>query len=76
MSKIQMPEPVAAMWEDRHDGRMMPTTRFSGWPPFEPLAEFDALITTDQAEAYAEARVCEALEEASDNYLKTKDLIK
>ena len=66
MTKVTMPEPVA--WVRRHpdgtltaefleDAVISPTRKQSGaWMP---------MITTTQAEAYADARVREALEEAA-----------
>lgn len=74
MTKTTMPSPVAVMWwEDESGGRQAPVRRLEVWPPFEPLERFDALITIDQAEAYAAAKVREALEEA---YLTVRDLEK
>jgi hypothetical protein len=60
MDRAMMPNPVAVMWEECGEYQM-PTRRLEMWPPFEPLTIFDALITTDQAEAYAAAKVREAI---------------
>lgn len=61
MSKVTMPEPVAIAYESA-----------DGLPAFNltvdgalSLRTGDALITTTQAEAYADARVRGALEEAA-----------
>lgn len=62
MSKVKMPEPVAAMWWEDYSYKQTPQLRFEPWPPFEPLEKYDALITTDQAEAYAEQCVQAALQ--------------
>ncbi|WP_368640447.1 hypothetical protein ABRZ04_04330 [Castellaniella ginsengisoli] len=73
MTKTTMPAPVAAMWwEDESGGRQAPVRRLEVWPPFEPLSEFSTLITTDQAESYAAAKVREALADLL-NTLETQE---
>lgn len=64
MSKIAIPEPVAVVVSDF-------AIFWAGTGPVSPLIERNGvrvgslLITTDQAEAYATAKVREALEEAA-----------
>lgn len=56
MSNVKMPEPVA-WWNPRKDNA-------STDPVHRHNDSFKSLITTEQAEAYAQARVNEALDEA------------
>lgn len=66
MSQVKMPEPVT--WVRQHpDGAL--TAEFLENEVIEPVRKqsgaWKPLITTTQAEAYADARVREALEEAA-----------
>lgn len=67
MTKIQMPEPVAWITRTKTIGPDYGKESFGKLPvqSLNPLTyEHEPLITTEQAEAYADARVREALLEA------------
>ncbi len=67
-NKVTMPEPVASRWRWRDiENDPWKTTQGTAWknPTAAPKLEVEQLITTAQAEAYANARVREALEDAA-----------
>lgn len=79
MTTTAMPQP--AVWRVRyHDEPNMighyPWSYAESMPKFgfNPLYETETLITTEQAEGYAAARVREALEETADNVLASDPL--
>ena len=60
MTKVQMPEPVAYLYEPDNE-------LFSPYDlPAGKIAIVEGLITTEQAEAYAKARVDEVLDMVAD----------
>src|SRR5690554_980152 len=63
MTKIQMPEPVAYAIFAENNIRLW-SNEPQDLPDLDCLGPMHQLITTDQAEAYADARVREALLEA------------
>ena len=66
--KTTMPEPVASRWRWRDiENDPWKTTQGAAWknPTAAPKLEVEQLITTNQAEAYANDRVKQALEEAA-----------